>query len=204
MFARQLDLLGGTDVAFDPGFEGAVRCDLGDGAWVEHVPGWLRGRDRLFDQLATTTTWRTHRRRMYDREVDVPRLVADLPGDGPGDPILSEAARALSRRYGAELRRLHLAFYRQGSDSVAWHGDRVGQQRHHTVVAVLSLGGQRRFLLRPKPLAARQGRGPSRRFDVRSGDLLVMGGTCQRTWEHCVPKMARAEPRIAVMFREAT
>src|ERR687891_1000781 len=81
-------------------------------------------------------------------------------------------------------------------DSVAWHGDRVARHRAETVVAILSLGSPRRFLLRPK------GGGRSLRFEPAGGDLLVLGGTCQRTWEHTVPKRAQAGPRISVMFRE--
>ena len=64
-------------------------------------------------------------------------------------------------------------------------------------MAILSLGATRRFLLRPKV------GGPSVRYAPVAGELLVMGGTCQRTWEHCVPKCAASGPRVSVMFREA-
>ena len=86
--------------------------------------------------------------------------------------------------------------YRDGNDSVAWHGDRIGRKHADTVVAILSLGSTRRFLLRP------DGGGPSIRYELAPGDLIVLGGTCQKTWEHCVPKRAWAGPRISVMFRE--
>ena len=79
---------------------------------------------------------------------------------------------------------------------MAWHGDRIGRLHSDTVVAIVSLGSTRRFLLRP------DGGGPSIAHDLRSGDLIVLGGTCQRTWEHCVPKRAHAGPRISLMFRE--
>jgi alkylated DNA repair dioxygenase AlkB len=132
---------------------------------------------------------------MYERVVDVPRLVAELPEDGPGHPILERAAEVLSSHYGLPLPRISLADYRDGRDSVAWHGDRLGRLIDDTVVAILSLGEPRRFLLRP--VAG----GPSRAFELGWGDLLVMGGSCQRTWQHAVPKAAQAGPRMSVQFR---
>jgi alkylated DNA repair dioxygenase AlkB len=179
----------------DPSLPGLRRLALGAGAWVDHLPGWLEGHDALFQALRRTTRWEHQRRRMYERVVDVPRLVAILPDDGPGHPVLDQAADALSRRYGLALNRLSLAYYRDGRDSVAWHGDRLGRLVDDTVVAILSLGQPRRFLLRPAA------GGASRAFDLGWGDLLVMGGTCQRTWQHAVPKMALAGPRMSVQFR---
>jgi hypothetical protein len=134
---------------------------------------------------------------MYERVVDVPRLVAELPDHDPGHPVLTEAAAGLSRHYGCALTRVSLAYYRDGRDSVAWHGDRLGYLVDDTVVAILSVGAPRRFLLRPAA------GGASRAFDLGWGDLLVMGGSCQRTWQHAVPKVARAGPRISVQFRPA-
>jgi alkylated DNA repair dioxygenase AlkB len=86
--------------------------------------------------------------------------------------------------------------YRDGRDSVAWHGDRIGRgEREDTMVAIVSLGDPRRLALRPR------GGGASISFTMGHGDLLVMGGSCQRTWEHAVPKVASAGPRISVQFR---
>jgi alkylated DNA repair dioxygenase AlkB len=158
-------------------------------------PGWLEGHDAVFETLRQTTRWEHHRRRMYERVVDVPRLEADLPDDGPGHPVIEQAVDALSRRYGLALSRVSLAYYRDGRDSVAWHGDRLGRLVDDTVVAILSLGEPRRFLLRPVV------GGASRAFDLGWGDLLVMGGSCQRTWQHAVPKAAQAGPRMSVQFR---
>lgn len=197
VLARQLDLLGGAEPRFDEAFEQARRVDLPGGAWVEHVPRWLSGHDALFDRLEAAMAWRGHRRVMYDREVDVPRLFATPPDDGPGDPILGAMAGRLGHRYRQPLPHLHMALYRDGRDSVAWHADRVGHRHPRTVVAVLSLGGTRTFLMRPA------GGGPSRAVRVGGGDLMVMGGRFQRAWEHAVPKVARADPRIAVMFRQS-
>ncbi|MCA9570301.1 MAG: alpha-ketoglutarate-dependent dioxygenase AlkB [Myxococcales bacterium] len=173
------------------GFGRAVHTDLGAGAWVEHVPGFVHGQDGLFDAIRRGTGWVSQRRRMYERVVDVPRLL----GRPPDLPVLAGAVDALEGRYGWRLDRVSAALYRDGRDSVAWHGDRMGDLRADCVIAVLCLGSERRFLLRPA------GGGPSRAIRFMGGDLIVMGGTAQETWEHCVPKRADAGPRIAVMFR---
>lgn len=193
--AEQPSLFGAGEPRLDPAFTGLRRLALSAGAWVEHLPGWLEGHDVVFETLRQTTRWERHQRRMYERIVAVPRLVASLPDDGPGHPVLEEAAAALSRRYGLDLTSISLAYYRDGRDSVAWHGDRLGRLAGDTVVAILSLGEPRRFLLRPTA------GGASRAFELGWGDLLVMGGTCQRTWQHAVPKAARAGPRMSVQLR---
>jgi alkylated DNA repair dioxygenase AlkB len=192
---EQISLFGAGEPRVDPGLHGLRHLELGAGAWVDHLPGWLEGHAALFEALRRTTRWEHHRRQMYERVVDVPRLVAELPADGPGHPVLEQAAEVLSRRYGLARARTSLAYYRDGRDSVAWHGDRLGRLVDHTVVAILSLGEPRRFLLRPAA------GGASRAFDLGWGDLLIMGGTCQRTWQHAVPKTALAGPRISVQFR---
>jgi len=171
------------------------RTDLDDTAWIEHAPAWVSGQDTLMAALAETTAWREERRLMYDRLVTVPRLVASLPDDGPGHPLLLEISRLLSDRYGVAFPRVSLGYYRSGADSVAWHGDTIARELPEALVATVSLGGPRRFLLRPR------GGGTSLPLALGLGDLLIMGGACQRTWQHCIPKVTRAEPRIAVMFR---
>ncbi len=183
--------------AFDPCLDKLVRTNLGGGAWIDHLPEWVRGHESVLDVLWTTTRWEAHRRRMYDRIVDVPRLVASLPDDGLGHPLIPGLAAALSGRYGRPLDRVSLAAYRDGRDSVAFHGDRLGSARNDAIVAIVGLGARRRFLLRPA------GGGRSLAFDLGGGDLLVMGGNCQRTWQHGVPKVAYADLRISVQFRSA-
>jgi alkylated DNA repair dioxygenase AlkB len=191
----QASLFGAGEPRLDPRLPGLRRLLLSDTAWIDHLPSWLEGHDALFELLRRTTRWEHHRRRMYERVVDVPRLVAELPEDGPGHPVLYEARDALSRHYGLRLPNISLAYYRDGRDSVAWHGNRLGRLVDDTVVAILSLGEPRRFLLRPAA------GGPSRAFELGWGDLLVMGGSCQRTWQHAVPKVALAGPRMSVQFR---
>jgi alkylated DNA repair dioxygenase AlkB len=194
------------DVAEEPvlgSLAGAVRrVPLARGAWVDLRPGWLAGSGAVFGTLVETVPWRAERRHMYDRVVDVPRLLCFYGEDAPlPHPALTAARDALSAHYRAELgepfRTAGLCLYRDGRDSVAWHGDTTGRgSREDTMVAILSLGAARALLLRLR------GGGASLRYEIGHGDLLVMGGSCQRTWEHAVPKTARAGgPRISVQFR---
>ncbi|MGH3276053.1 MAG: alpha-ketoglutarate-dependent dioxygenase AlkB [Streptosporangiaceae bacterium] len=178
------------------------RTVLGAGAWLDWRPGWLSGADVLFGRLADAVPWHGEERRMYDRVVGVPRLLCFYEaGETLPDPVLDVARHALSEHYqpelGEEFVTAGLCLYRDGRDSVAWHGDTIGRgSTQDAMVAILSLGTPRPLLLRPR------GGGRSIRHDVGHGDLLVMGGSCQRTWEHAVPKTARpAGPRISVQFR---
>jgi alkylated DNA repair dioxygenase AlkB len=193
----QRELFGAREPGFDPELGGLARIDLGEGAWVDHLTGWVRGHEGLLDALWTTTDWQAHRRRMYERVVDVPRLVAVLPEDGPGHPLVDALGAALARHYDRAFPHVSLAAYRNGRDSVAFHGDRLGRDRDDAIVAIVGLGARRRFLLRP----ARGGR--SRAWDLGGGDLLAIGGACQRTWQHAVPKVASADLRISVQYRSA-
>ena len=178
------------------------RTALADGAWVDIRPGWMSGAAVLFGRLRETVPWREERRRMYERVVDVPRLLCFYAeGEPLPDPALLAARDALTEHYWPDLREplctAGLCLYRDGRDSVAWHGDRIGRgSTEDTVIAILSLGTPRALLLRPR------GGGPALRHELGHGDLLVMGGSCQRTWEHAVPKTTRATgPRISVQFR---
>ena len=144
---HQPSLLAAGAPSLDPEFSSASRRDLGRGAWVDEVPGWLEGADELFDRLLAEAPWAAHERPMYDRVVDVPRLVTGR-WDDPPDPVPA-AARLLGERYGLDLSAVSANLYRDGADSVAWHGDRIGRVRRVTVVVLLTLGEPRRFLLRP-------------------------------------------------------
>jgi alkylated DNA repair dioxygenase AlkB len=202
-----------------PGTVRPERVPLSSGAWIDVQRGWLAGSAPLFARLAETVPWRAERRRMYDRTVDVPRLLC-FYGEGVPlpDPALDACRDALNAHYAGELGAraeapsegaaasavdserfvtAGLCFYRDGRDSVAWHGDTIGRGlTEDTMVAILSLGEARPLLLRPR------GGGEARRYLLGHGDLFVMGGSCQRTWEHAVPKSARPTgPRISVQFR---
>ncbi|MFI7389566.1 alpha-ketoglutarate-dependent dioxygenase AlkB [Streptomyces tendae] len=190
------------EVRLNP-LDGLRRTHLGSGAWIDLLPGWLSGADALFERLAAEVPWRAERREMYERVVDVPRLLAFYgAGDPLPHPLLTEARDALCAHYAEELGEpfttAGLCHYRDGRDSVAWHGDRIGRgARQDTMVAILSVGAPRDLLLRPAG-----GGGQTVRRPLGHGDLIVMGGSCQRTWEHCIPKSTRAAgPRISVQFR---
>lgn len=191
----QLSLLASAPRAeLDPTASPLARRDLGAGAWLDVVPGCVRGADALYTEVHRTAPWKARQRVMWDELVDEPRLSAGRLPDPPAP--LPELADTLSERYQLDLRAISANWYRDGRDSVAWHGDTAGRRRETTIVAILSLGSPRRFLLRPK------GGGRSIALTPAHGDLLVLGGTCQRTWDHAVPKMAHAGSRISVMFRE--
>ncbi len=219
-FERTCDKLGrvaGIDLAIqDALFDHDERRDLSDGAWIDVRAGWLTGAgaersDRglasgvedLFDALVHTIPWRAERRQMYDRVLDVPRLVSfhDLTSDPSPHPAIARLRVRLNDIYARELGEpftsAGMCLYRDGNDSVAWHGDTVGRSStEDTMVAILSLGATRVLALRP-----RSG-GRSLRLPQSHGDLLVMGGSCQRTWEHAVPKTAKPTgPRISIQFR---
>jgi alkylated DNA repair dioxygenase AlkB len=178
------------------------RTALSHGAWIDVLPGWIRGADALFGRLVDVVPWHAERRQMYDRVVDVPRLLCMyLEGERLPDPALVAIKVALDGHYRSELGEpfvtAGMCLYRDGRDSVAWHGDRIGRSAtHDTMVAIVSLGAPRSLLLRPR------GGGRAVRHDLGHGDLIVMGGSCQRTWEHAVPKTTRPiGPRLSIQFR---
>jgi alkylated DNA repair dioxygenase AlkB len=210
-----LDL--GDDVTPAP-LDGSVsRTDLGLGAWLDVRPGWLAGADVLFERLHRVVPWQAERRQMYERVVDVPRLLCFYgEGEALPDPGLDSAKDSLDTYYGGELGEAFvtagLCLYRDGRDSVAWHGDRIGRGRtEDTMVAIISVGAPRTLALRPRSGGARAngnrasaggGGGRAQRYELGHGDLIVMGGSCQRTWEHAVPKTARpVGARISIQFR---
>jgi alkylated DNA repair dioxygenase AlkB len=186
-------------VAINETYPGLRHLALRHGAWVDHVPGWLRGAAAVFDDLVANVPWQSGRRLMYGRYVDDPRLTSfsreAVASCHIARPVIDGMATALSRRYGVLLHNVGLNYYRYGSDSVAWHGDRIAREREQAVIAIVSVGGQRPFRMRP-----RDG-GESLELRLGGGDLLVMGGTCQRTWFHSVPKVRQAPPRISITFR---
>jgi alkylated DNA repair dioxygenase AlkB len=182
-----------------------TRHELSRGAWVDHLPGWVTGSDEVLEVLLGDIGWREDRRQMYEREVTVPRLLRWYGGDEElPHPVLTAARNALNGHYDPEPRERFvtagMCLYRDGRDSVAWHGDRIGRGRSaDTMVAIVSFGSPRPLLLRPDG-----GGAPSVRFPLGHGDLVVMGGSCQRTCEHCIPKTARpVGPRVSVQFRPA-
>jgi len=186
-----------------PSLQGLVRrVTLSDGAWVDVARGWVRGADEVFPRLVYDIPWHAERREMYDRMVDVPRLLHQYGiGDELPHAALTAARNELNRHYAAELGEEFVTagccYYRDGRDSVAWHGDRIGRSRtEDTMVAIVSFGSPRQLSLRPN------GGQVHSSHPLGHGDLIVMGGSCQRTWEHAILKTAKAVgPRISVQFR---
>jgi alkylated DNA repair dioxygenase AlkB len=174
------------------------RTPLDDECWVDIARTWVHGGDELLEALVDTLDWRHGQRVMWGNIVDEPRLTNPLHLCRAATPRIVDAmALALSHRYGVRFDSCFVNYYRGGSDSVAWHGDRVGRTVPRPLVAIVSLGGPRTLALRPK------GGGPSRPFPLYSGDLLVMGGATQHRWEHSVPKVRDAPPRLSVTFRHS-
>ena len=195
-----LDL--GDQIALGRVGEGMTRRHLTHGAWLDVRPGWLTAGDRLLEDLVHEVPWQAERRQMYDSVVDVPRLTRFYAeGEPLPRPILAQARDALLAHYSGELGEpfttAGMCLYRDGRDSVAWHGDRIGRSREQdTMIAIVSLGADRPLSLRP-----RDG-GASIKVAAGHGDLVVMGGSCQRTWDHAILKTsAVVGPRISVQFR---
>ncbi|MFY1693464.1 alpha-ketoglutarate-dependent dioxygenase AlkB [Plantactinospora sp. WMMB782] len=216
-----LDLATGEGIAGDGATLGRLggalrRHELGSGAWVDHLPGWVNGSDAVLRVLLDEVDWQAERRRMYDDVVDVPRLLRWYAGgERLPHPVLTAARQDLTRHYADELGEpfvtAGMCLYRDGRDSVAWHGDTIGRSAtEDTIVAIVSFGSPRPLLLRPRagtPARRDTGRGggaSTLRFPLGHGDLVVMGGSCQRTWEHAIPKTSRSVgPRVSVQFRPA-
>ena len=194
----QPSLLAGEPPGFDPALGGVTRIWLDRTSWVDHAPGLLRGSDEVFGEVLATRRWAQRSRWMHQGKVLEPRLTAPWSAASgvPLEPaIVDEMRRCLGERYGVTFDSAGYNLYRDGRDGVAWHGDKIVKTISEPLVPLVSLGEPRTFLLRPK------GGGRLRAFRLGRGDLLVTGGTTQRTWQHSVPKVARAGPRISIAFR---
>jgi alkylated DNA repair dioxygenase AlkB len=181
-------------------FDGVRRQQLDDRSWLDLARGWLPGHGELFDLLRAEAPWQQRERRMYDRQVLEPRLVAAWSGDGLGDlpARLAEVRAAVSERYRVDFDSVLVNLYRDGRDGVAWHGDTVRKRLPSAVVVTVGLGERRRFLLRPGDI------GPAAlELTTGQGDLVVMGGRTQHDWQHTVPKAARAGARMSVTMRHS-
>jgi alkylated DNA repair dioxygenase AlkB len=194
----QPSLLEDEPPAFERACSRLERIWLDATSWIDWAPAWVRGSDQLFVEVLESRRWETRTRWMYDRRVVEPRLTApwSVASGVPLAPaILEEMRVALGARYGVTFDSAGFNLYRDGRDGVAWHGDKIVKAIAEPIVPLVSLGEPRTFLLRPR------GGGRSRAFRLGRGDLLVTGGTTQRAWQHSVPKVARAGPRISIAFR---
>ncbi|MEO5723591.1 MAG: alpha-ketoglutarate-dependent dioxygenase AlkB [Ilumatobacteraceae bacterium] len=197
--ARQCSLFDVAEPTIDSQFIGLNRTWLDDTAWVDHVFSWMSGADHVLTALVAELRWHQREVTMYQRRLPEPRLTSwwDVRGGRPEPlPLLNEARRVLAGRYAKPFDSIGFNLYRDGSDSVAWHSDRERFEHEDPVVVILSTGATRHLRIRPS------GGGPSRSWSLGHGDLLVMGGSCQHDWQHCVPKSAQAcGPRLSIMFR---
>jgi alkylated DNA repair dioxygenase AlkB len=166
---------GGLPVAVDRAFSTLERIQLDDTSWVERVPGWLRGDEDLMQLLMDEASWEQRSRWMYTRMVEEPRLTAEHPviADAP-QPVLHYLADALAAHYEQPFSRLWMNWYRDNNDGTGWHADRPANNQVEAIIPVLSLGATRRFSIRPAA------GGPSRTIVAHGGDLVVMGGRCQK------------------------
>jgi alkylated DNA repair dioxygenase AlkB len=196
---RQGSLFGVLEPSVDTSFGGVERRRLDGRSWADVARGWLKGSDAVFDELLQTLPLRQRTDvKMFDRLVDEPRLSAwwHVDGEVPEPmPILAEMRQLLSDRYGERFRSIGFNLYRDGDDSVAWHGDRHRHVVTDPIVAIVSVGCPRPLRLRPR------GGGESQAWRLGDGDLFVMGGACQHDWEHTVPKVRHAGPRLSITFR---
>ena len=195
----QGSLFGDAQAGVDSSFALLDRNILDGRCWVDFVPDWLSGADGTFTALVETLEWQQREVTMYERRLPEPRLTAWWTEQSGGEPltVLGEARRALSAHYGVHFDTIGFNWYRDGHDSVAWHGDLRGPKLTEATIAILSVGARRPFRLRP-----RRG-GQSLSYQLGHGDLLVMGGACQHHWQHSVPKVRSAGPRISITFRHS-
>lgn len=184
------------------------RVWLDGGSWVDVARGWVTGADRLYADVRDGLTWRQGTMWRYEKYVTEPRLSAWIGRGRPVPfPALAEAYRTLRRRYGVEFDGFGLAWYRDGNDAVAFHRDREMRWLDDTVIAILTLGARRPWLVKSRhlPRTARilnDDRGDATDFAPVGGDLLVLGGRAQADWLHAVPRVPTATAgRISIQWR---
>lgn len=182
------------------------RLQLDETSWIDVARGWLSGADEVYDALIERAAWQQGRIFRYERWVDEPRLSGWCRPDGPvPHPVLPELHREVQRRCRTRFDGFALAWYRDGRDGVAFHRDREMRWLDDTVIAVLTLGARRPFLLRPRTSRYDHGSergGASHDLAPAGGDLLIMGGRCQADWEHSVPKVdLRVGGRVSLQWR---
>jgi alkylated DNA repair dioxygenase AlkB len=178
-------------------FDGLRRDALDGSSWLDVVPGWVPDHAALFDWLLAEAPWQQRTRTMWDNKVLEPRLVAGIPQPFPDQ--IRELVAPLDERYGVRFDSCLINLYRDGSDAVAWHADTVRRVLTNPMVATVSLGARRSFLVRPAT-----GGAVVRRYNPGEGDLIVMGGAMQHDWHHTVPREKQASgARMSVTLRHA-
>ena len=185
------------------------RIELSEGSWIDLARGWLDDSDGLFQELLDTVAWQSSRLFRYDHWVEERRLGAMWRSGLPlPHPALAAIHRELQHCYGVRFNGFGLMLYRDGRDGQAFHRDTDLRWLDDTVIAILTLGARRPWLLRPRTSRYdhSETRGATHDLSPGSGDLLVMGGRCQADWEHSVAYRSRDHvgPRISIQWRHAS
>lgn len=197
---------GGVAIAGDAVIE---RLHLDDTSWVDIGRGWLQGADVLFDALYRGVAWQTSQLFRYDHWVEERRLGSFWRRGQPlPHPALADVHKTLQRRYDVTFGGFGMMQYRDGRDGQAFHRDTDMRWLDDTIIAILTLGARRPWLLRPRTAKFDHspGRGAKHDLAPASGDLIVMGGRCQADWEHSVPYLLRelgVGVRISLQWRYA-
>jgi len=179
------------------------RLWLDETAWVDVARGWLPDHERVFEEVLAQTRWEQGKSWRYEKWQPEPRL----SGYGkPPHPALHEAGLWLERHYKVTFGTYALAQYRNGFDGQGFHRDDDMKWTENTLIALVTLGAQRPWFLRPRSHRNRhdlENRGATHDLRPSGGDLMVMGGTCQRDWEHSVPQLRqqRVGIRISAQWR---
>ena len=192
-----------------------TRLSLDETSWVDVARGWITDPDGLYDPLLGGVNWSTTRLFRYEKHVEERRLSAGWRRGQPlPHPLLADATRWLQRRYRVEFPGFSLIRYRDGSDGQGFHRDTDMRWLDDTIIAVLTLGAQRPWLVRPRAnrhvdatMTGGARHGATHDLSPGSGDLLVMGGRCQADWEHSVPYLTERPTsvgtRISLQWRFA-
>lgn len=189
----------------------ASRIELGDGAWLDYLPAWIASleADRLLLVLRDELAWEQREIVMFGRRVLQPRLIAWVGAFGyrysgqtleprPPEPALAALLARVVDHTRVPFNHVLANRYRDGSDSIGFHADDEPELGLDPVVATLSFGATRKFVLKPR----RTRLGSNRSLDVEHGSLLVMGGTCQQHYVHGVPRQSGVSgERISLTFR---
>jgi alkylated DNA repair dioxygenase AlkB len=182
------------------------RLELDGGAWVDISRGWLSGAPELFDELLGNVAWQSSRLFRYDHWVEENRLGSMWRRGMPlPHPALVQVHKTIQRRYGVEFNSFGLMQYRHGRDGQAFHRDTDMRWLDNTVIAILTLGANRPWLMRPRAnrYDHSEGKGATHDLEPCAGDLIVMGGRCQAEWEHSVAYLGQraVRPRISLQWR---